>query len=317
MLPSYKFIDTGRSPSEKRVCCPMCKINIGKVDKNFHLSINLKSKLYFCYRCGAKGQYKTLEDLLGFNTEYDDSSLNSLEAIKTRLSGKPVETIQEEIKMENFTTIPNRIEHPFFVSYLESRGHFFNELREKYDIRAGKEYVKNSRLNKIWVGRIVFPIKRDNKVVFAVGRSYLGREPKYLNTEGSKSRVLFNMENLGNTIILCEGIFSAITAEKLTGIKAVAPLGKTVANEQLAYLRRWVDNLIVSLDGDVTFKVLNNVVMEALDLGFRVNVVILPNDKLRKDPDDLKEEYLDYFKNMVEVKEKYNLWKLKELYKNR
>jgi DNA primase len=73
--------------------------------------------------------------------------------------------------------------------------------------------------------RAILPVWLNNKVVFYTGRALsTDQQPKYLNAKGIAP--LFNIHYLnevskGEIIIICEGIFDALSAEA-AGYKAIA-----------------------------------------------------------------------------------------------
>lgn len=313
-----ELIDSRKDPTEKFAHCPFCFIKMGTPDNHHHLSINIKTKVYHCYRCQTNGHFTNLKDVLGFSSEYD-FNYSDLELLKKKLLRE--KSVRKPININDFSISPSMEKTPFLISYLEERGYNFNEFIQKYDIKAGKVFKENGVTIKKWKGRIIFPIKDNGNIYLAVGRSYLNFKPKYLNTEGTKSGLLFNIDNVNNTdkVILCEGIFSAIAAEKFTKVPAVASLGKGVLDSQLIKLRKKnVKKVILCLDSDVQFIEITDCLEKILDIGLQAEVILLPR-KTSVDADDLKEKFIHFLNKSTPIKDKTSFYLLREkfdFYKN-
>lgn len=109
------------------------------------------------------------------------------------------------------------------------------------------------------VGRVVLPVVEGGAMVYYVARSFVGREPKYLNAANGEmlrtaSEVLFGLgvAELYGRVTLVEGYFDAL-AEAPVG---VATFGSALSDAQVDLLaaacRRRPLDVVVKRDGDGT-----------------------------------------------------------------
>lgn len=286
-------IPTG-NPNQIRINCPFCHKKAGKdPDTKYHCYVNLMKKVFFCHRCSSTGK---LKDLKGFEIMgSDDPDINEFNKIKSRLIGMFSPPSVQSFNLDEISWPVDKVETPIAYEYLSKTRNLSDENIDKYGLRVGKPYWSekyNREVNK-WVGRILFPFYFENKCEYIVGRAYAGKDPKYLNSEGSRSALVYNIKNINYTpCIICEGIFSAITAEKVTKIPSVAILGKYITPLMAARIRSRTDEVYLSLDGDLTKDEYKKAIKTLLNTGFKVWNITLPKES---DPDDLKESYLEYF----------------------
>jgi len=131
---------------------------------------------------------------------------------------------------------------PMSYNYLKSRGIDEDDI-EKWNIRSGTgEYT----------GRVVFPVYFNGKCPLVVGRSYVGHHLKYKYSKGRRNKFIWNYDNVKDksSVIICEGIISAISAYKHSSINSVAVLGSSLSNDQKIMLSRF-DDIILCFDPDV------------------------------------------------------------------
>lgn len=182
--------------------------------------------------------------------------------------------------------------------YMKDRG-FTDEEMQRWDLKVGRAYEDPKTKRRIvnWSGRVIFPFHEDGEVVYMVGRSYVGREPKYYNPPGG-GKFVFNIDSVRGECILCEGIISAIAAERVTGIPSVAALGKTLTNFQLAKIAARCTKIYVCLDGtdDVTKRIRDDLNRQLVKVGLEVWEVRPP---VGKDPDDAGAEMPDCLSRAV------------------
>jgi len=280
------------NPDEWRINCPFCiKSGKGEDDKQ-HLYVNVSKGLFNCFRCGSKG---TIGQLLkygihgkakGPSPEFDKLR-ERINKVYKRPELKTFDLDQISWKLDKDT--------PIAFKYMLDRGFSEQEIR-KYDLRVGKSYVVNEETGetvKKWAGRVIFPFYDNGQVVYLVGRAYCGKEPKYINSKGDKSQIIYGIDNIKDrTCILCEGIISAIAAERITNVSAVSMLGKTATNFQLSRLREQCDIAYACLDGGVEKIEKTKLNLRLLSFGFKVAEISLPGEK---DPDELGSDFKQFF----------------------
>ena len=292
---------SGSNKSEYSANCPFCPDKVGKEDKDHTLGFNTQKRVYHCFRCGTSGKLGSGKGASLFQESEDDFAPDSsIDTLRDRL-GK-VGTVEEKnvvaLDLDEFSWPLTKRSTPIAYDYMITQRGFTQELIDRFQLRVGKEFETigfkgEPYLSTKWCGRVIFPYFEDGLPIFATGRAYVDKEPKYLNSTGPKSRVLYGIERVKNReCILCEGIISAIAAEKATGIPAVAMLGKTATSPQLDRLRNVVDKVWLSLDGEVSNYEWRRSVRALVSRGFATYEVRIPNGT---DPDDLKDEYKAYF----------------------
>lgn len=281
------------------VCCPFCFDRVGSPDEGYHMGIDTVRGLYHCYKCNASPK-ETGQGFLREMNLYVEPPSPELSELKDRVKGlfKKVDSLS--INLDAFTCKISSEETPYSYKYVMSRGITPEDI-ERYQIRAGMTCDDSKR----WSGRVVFPCMSDNQCRYAVGRSYNGASQKYLNTAGSRSQIIYWKHLVGKTVIINEGIITAIAATKHTGIQAIPILGKVVTNHQANILRSMCDHAILSLDGDVVDLEIASALKTLFKAGFHeVEVVTLPPPVGGKTPgyksdasDYSKSEYLSFFEN--------------------
>lgn len=269
---------SGNKPGWYNGICPNC----GK--RKFY--INIVTGQYICFResCNIKGSIKEKDDKFILVSECDEDLSNKVKGLFQQEDSNPV------IDLDKFSIPLSEVIHPLAYMYMVNRGFTKSDFK-KYKIRAGIKFVdEQENFITKWDKRIVFPYFEDNQPLYAIGRSYDGKLPKYLNTQLSKSIVLYNHENIRDKVIVCEGLLSAIAAERYSGITAVPILGVNISDYQ-AFLISRAKDVFISLDGGVNpYKIANKLKVFGCNL-YHVN---MPDGK---DPDELREDYLTYFKS--------------------
>jgi len=304
-------------PEERRACCPWCLERVGKVDTSFKLHFNTRNGLYHCFRCEASGRVNLKSGVLLLpqnDNKGNEELLAELREKVNNIGNYDFKSEEFNFDLDKISYTLSKDETPIAYKYLSNRG-ITDEEMSKFNIRVGKSYINEEGITvSRWRGRVLFPFIENSKVVYIVGRSYTGKEPKYLNSSNSKSGIVYNIDSVNGKAILTEGIISGIAAERYTKIPAVSLLGKTAVSYKMRYkelsvdfsvqlekIRSKADILYISLDGEVDIKkerASRDIVKKALDLSFILHLVKLP---FNKDPDDLKEDYLIYFNQAKKI----------------
>lgn len=201
--------------------CPKCKR-----DK---LYVSKDKGLFLCFRCNYKGKLKVKTKLIDLKNDfvkdkeiqsYSDNQLSLVSFESKPLTEKQIQALKDrgltdsDISYYHICgrTSDNRIQIPNYVKYSFT------------DIICAWEYDK-SKVNK--------------------------SNPKYLITGNiEKSKTLFNIYNIDSDveqIILCEGIFNAITAGK----NAVASFGCVCSDRQIdLMLEKEPKSILIAYDSD-------------------------------------------------------------------
>lgn len=299
MIKNLEDIDSLKDlPEEIQVCCPFCPPHYQ--DGKTKLNINFNKNVYHCWRCNASGRAVNLlkkyaninqNELFDYMFDPDNMQFTSKNNIKST-------DIPDIFDYDNISNkiIDNDLYNA--KEYLNNRG--ISDIAIKYyDIRVG-------RSNTLFKHRVIVPTY-DNygNVVYFVARLYCKTDDprKYLNSPGSnKSEHVWNLNHAkeNDTIIICEGCFSGISADRIENMTAVCTYGKFISNKQAKLIaEKHPKEIIMSLDGDVPYEELvNNInILKNYYYG-KISYISIPD---KKDPNDLLlEEYIDLINNRKE-----------------
>ena len=204
------------------------------------------------------------------------------------------------------------------LKHLKAKGY-----SEKEMVDAGL-LVKNSERNSVYDafrGRLIFPILGVTGSVLGFGARVMGDEkPKYINTGDTpvynKRNNLYGLNLHRNEklddLIMVEGYMDVIGLYK-AGIKnAVASLGTALTQQQARLLKRYVEKVYISYDGDAAGQ---NATVRGLDIlnadGLEVRVITIPDNL---DPDEYVQTYgREGFERLKENALSLNAFKLEAM----
>ena len=167
---------------------------------------------------------------------------------------------------------------------------------------------KNGRVYDRFRNRLMFPIidVRGNVIGFG-GRVLDDSKPKYLNSNETvifnKRKNLFGMNFAKKTkqpsIILVEGNIDVVTLHQFGFDNAVASLGTSLTEEQVALLSRYTEQVVLTYDGDEAGQRAAQRAIPMLEkAGIQVKVLQM---KDAKDPDEFLHKFgADRFKLLLE-----------------
>jgi hypothetical protein len=250
---------------EKSFDCPFCERTGRSPDREQKLWVNETKSMFICYRCETKGPLSYMFNLLGAEQDQVVPKTTELAKRIRRLNGDQVEPdfVAEDDDqngdiVDYFVEIVSNGCTPISVgsvawNYLVDRN-VDDQLIDFYHIIDGRGRYRN---------RVIVPtFNTDGTLAYFVARAYrpikmkakdgtLKDAPKYLNPKGhGRKHSVFNLSNAVafDTIIITEGVFSAIAAGK----NAVATYGKLVTDTQVELIANAAAGreVIVCLDGD-------------------------------------------------------------------
>lgn len=196
------------------------------------LYVDTKTGVYHCFRCNFKGKIKTRATLAGVREKYNMDTL-----IKQTKENK-----DEQLTLIHFVYKPLTEQQ---IKALNNRGITSADIKY-YNIcgRAEDERIQIPNFVKGCFTDVICAWEWDKSKV-------TNKNPKYLNSEGTeKSKTLFNIYNIDNNpeqIVLCEGLFNAITAGK----NAVASYGCSLSSRQCdLILEKEPKSILIAYDSD-------------------------------------------------------------------
>ncbi|MBT4207845.1 hypothetical protein HOE22_05820 [Candidatus Woesearchaeota archaeon] len=270
-----------RKENEHIFFCPFCNHYKPK------LQANLTSQFWHCWVCDIKGrkfyqlfkklnatpsQLKELSDIVG-EFFYTDKELDKEEVISL-----PKEYIS--LWSDKSSSILKK----HALSYLNKRNISYGDII-KYQIGYCDE--------GLYSNRIIIPSYDENmKLNYFIARDFYSSYSKYKNPPVSKNIIVFDsLINWNEPIILCEGVFDAISIKR----NAIPLLGKNIPRALLEkIINKNIDKVYLALDADAISEIIKITEMFSK---YNIDVFII---KLKEDADPSEigfEEMLTYVKN--------------------
>lgn len=212
-----------------KYCCPFC-------DGEYKFVVDYNRKNYVCWRCNVRGSLK-------------DEIPTTIDAFTKRVQefkhGKPGRDFEdfhlpnEALPITRESGVPHR--------YLLRRGLTEDDIK-RYNIKYCSE--------GFYRDRVIFPFFEEKRLVYYVGRTYLGNEPRYLNAGRGRGKVIFKtFQEPVDVCVLVEGIFTALYVSKV--FPAVATLGKIVTQSQARLISGVARRVLIMLDSNAHKEVMD------------------------------------------------------------
>jgi DNA primase len=267
--------------------CPFCSHHKPKLEVNLHTT-EKKENFWHCWVCNARG--KTIKSLFkAIKVSKDKFNDLDLLVIPTRKKEQVIEVIklpEEFIPLSNFIAENKlaQIEAKHALKFLKSRNITQDDI-VKYNIGFCKEGK--------YSGRIIVPSYNNNgQLNYFTARDYTGNASnKYKNPPVlSKDIIAFELYiNWNAPIILCEGMFDALTIKR----NVIPLLGKVLHDTLMKKLvQSNVDRIYIALDNDAKKDALKHV-EKLMSFGKEVYMVEL-------DGKDANEIGFERFLNIIE-----------------
>ena len=267
--------------------CPFCHHHKQK------LQVNTETQKWHCWTCNNGG--KKLTSLLR-KLDVDKKTISTIREIYGDSNYNPQ---NEDSDAKVFIYLPKEFisladiptgfnpEYKHAIHYLTQRGIGIKEI-----IKFGIGYCKDG----LYARRIIVPsYNSDGSLNYFISRSYYADEKmKYKNPPISKNIICLDSQiNWNEPIILCEGIFDAITIRR----NAIPLLGKFPSKNLVEKIfMNGVTDIVISLDNDA--------INEALKVSeyFRkqgINVRLM----MLKDKDAAEMGYTEFYNQLNGTKE--------------
>ena len=217
--------------------CPFCHTSKKK------LSINIINNKWKCWICGSKGGH------IIWLLKKLNISKESIQQFKEVLGDEDIKIYKSttaDIKLflpheyKSLWKVDKSYQYLHAIRYLKNRGITANDI-----LRYRIGYCTEGS----YANRIILPsYDRDNHLNYFTARLFYEEGMKYKNPPVTKNIIGFeNMVDWSEDIILCEGMFDAISLRR----NAIPLLGKTIPkNLEKALLQNKVKNVIIFLDED-------------------------------------------------------------------
>ena len=231
-------------------------------DYKRHMSINLESGLWQCFKTGNTGNFIKLYSLVeGISYRAAESKLlfQGLESgmwniwAEKQQSTPPTEN--KSYKLDTSGFIPVNIDSFDENNHLALRAWKFLMDRRLFDLEEYSESPFYIASTVKYRGRLIIPFKDcDGDMFFFQARSLMyGTTPKYLNPSSENgvksSNILYPFDFEAENLCICEGPTDAISLN-LHGLNATCTVGSTVSNVQMQTLREFEGEIILTYDND-------------------------------------------------------------------
>ena len=267
--------------------CPFCNHHKQK------LQVNTETQKWHCWTCNSGG--KKLTSLLR-KLDVDRKTISIIREIYGDSNYTPQ---QEDAETKVYISLPKEYislneepvgfnpEYKHAIHYLNERG-----ISQKDIVKYNIGYCKDG----LYARRVIIPsYNTDGSLNYFVSRSYYPEEKmKYKNPPISKNIICFESQvNWNEPIILCEGVFDAITIKR----NAIPLLGKFPSKQLVEKIfMSGVNDIIISLDNDAI-----NEALKAAEY-FRKNGIHIKMMYL-KDKDASEMGYEKFYEELKKTKE--------------
>ena len=221
-------------------------------DYKRHMSINLDSGLWQCFKSGNKGNfiqiYSFLEGLT-YNQAEADILFKELDVDSTKKieSNIPIQQQdEEELHLTPVTVQDYESDIPLVL-----RAWTFLYERKLFNLKTedSKYYVATDGR---YAGRLIIPFEEDSEIFYFQARALGDQTPKYLNpSEGwpKPSQILYPYDTQADHLVICEGPLDAISLQ-IQGVNATCTMGSSVSEHQVEILRDFKGKIIIGYDND-------------------------------------------------------------------
>lgn len=244
-----KFKDNSRlSSTGSELVVPSC---FAQDDYNRHMSINVETGLWQCFKTGRVGNFFQLYAFLEgitYNRAKSEMLFKEFSGLIPKAKPKVEEAItypSEDMGLLEVRANSHESSNPLVVrawAFLIER----NLITE--DSLFYVSYDSESR----YEGRLIIPFMEDGELFYFQARSLDEQRPKYLNpSEGwpKGSHILYPFDEEASEVLVCEGPLDARSLQD-SGVNATCTLGSSVSDQQIEILRDFKGKIVIAYDND-------------------------------------------------------------------
>ncbi len=270
-----------RKENEHIFFCPFCNHYKPK------LQVNLVSQFWHCWVCDSKGRrlYQLFKKLNANRSQFRELS----------------EIVGDSFYSTESKEVSNKVSLPkeYKPLWIKETGNIIRKHAMSY---LNKRKISEGDIIKYQIGycdyglysnRIIIPsYDEDMKLNYFLARDFYSSYQKYKNPPVSKNIIVFDsLINWDEPIILCEGVFDAISIKR----NAIPLLGKNIPKALLEkIINKNINKVYLALDADAKSEILK--ITDILSK-YNIDVYII---KLKEDTDPSDagfEKMLKYVKN--------------------
>lgn len=279
---------------------------IGELAKKYNIPMKVYNNKSFQKQEENEKYYKIMEEAHRYFQEnvFENRGRSALEYLTKRgVTPKVIKENQLGYSLNDWSGL---------FDYLITKGFDKDDIIELGLVKSGEKGIYDAFRN-----RIMFPIYSVSGRVIAFGGRTLENSkeiPKYINSPDTpifkKGKNLYGIKDKGSILkkknysLLMEGYMDVLSAHSYGFDVALASLGTAFTYEQGELLKRYTNNVIMSLDMDNAGQMATERTALILkNLGFNIRVLKLEN---AKDPDEFlksfgKDAFLKAVKNSLEI----------------
>ena len=233
-------------------------------DYKKHMSINLDTGLWQCFKTGNRGNFIQLYSFIEgttYNQAEADILFKELQGdfgessfpFAKNLERSPAAPPEEEAVLE-LDLAPVDLDSHYSQSPLVQKAWTFLYERKLFNLEEKVDYDPKFYVSTggRYAGRLVISFEEDSEIFYFQARSLGDETPKYLNPTGDwpkSSSVLFPYDTEGKSLVVCEGPLDAISLQ-LQGVNATCTMGCSISEHQVEELQTFEGKIIVGYDND-------------------------------------------------------------------
>lgn len=245
-----KFADNYRlSSGETELIIPSV---FTKDDYKRHMSVNLDTGLWQCFKSGNKGNFLQLYSFLEGISYSRAEAVFLFKELEDGTTDVPLngpvmpcertDLCLEEVTLESFESPSESIVRAW--NFLYGRKLF------NLNTQDSKYYISNTDR---YANRVIIPFEEDGELYYFQARTLVDASPKYLNPmEGwaKPSHILYPFDRDADFVVVCEGPLDAISLQN-QGVNATCTMGCSISDIQMEILKNeFTGKIIIGYDND-------------------------------------------------------------------
>ena len=219
-----------------------------------HLSINVDSGLWQCFKTGRSGNftrlYAEVEGVPYFKAQRD-LIIKNFEFLGEEVP--ELDMPEKQLELDTSKLIPITIESAYSDDKDEVLAWSFLFGRKLFNENEEEDAPFYLCMHGRFHNRIIIPFKSEEVVYYFQGRTLHDARPKYLNPSTEiapkPSDILYPYDEDQDHLVVCEGPLDARTLQ-LQGINATATIGSSVSPRQAEILSTFDGKIILGYDND-------------------------------------------------------------------
>jgi len=231
-------------------------------DYKRHMSVNLNTGLWQCFKSGNKGNFIQLYAYLeGITYNKAESAILFKELLDGEVFSAPKELPKKKHnpkRQEELGLIPVTVDSYESENSLIQKAWAFLYERGLFNLNPDVEFSPTYYIatKGIYRNRLIIPFEYNSQIFYFQARTLADETPKYLNATGDwpkSSAVLYPYDTEADHLVVCEGPLDAISLQ-LQGVNATCTLGCSISDLQVEELKSFEGKIIVGYDNDAAGK---------------------------------------------------------------